>query len=292
MRFLIVNADDFGRFEGVSRGIIDAHLKGIVTSTTVMMNCEDAPSSLEMALKAAPALGLGVHLNLTYGKPISGPDKVRTLVSETGYFRNPNEAVPVFLAWREDEIQLELTAQIERFIQLTGFMPTHLDSHYHSAFLFSNALGVALELAKKYKIPMRRPPSLEPLGKAANILLQCFPNTPFSSARGIILKSKSVLEGSTGVEWPDYLELGFSRPNISLEALQIILNNLSPGITELMCHPAYVGSNANDQYRNEREKEVVILSNAQIKNTIEGGGIERIRFSCLPKLLLERQGDC
>ena len=38
MKCLIVNADDFGLTLGVNRAVIEAHTRGILTSTTVMAN--------------------------------------------------------------------------------------------------------------------------------------------------------------------------------------------------------------------------------------------------------------
>jgi chitin disaccharide deacetylase len=63
MRQLIVNADDFGLTEQVSRGILDAHRDGIVTSTTLMANGAAFDAAVAMS-RQAPRLGIGVHLNL------------------------------------------------------------------------------------------------------------------------------------------------------------------------------------------------------------------------------------
>jgi chitin disaccharide deacetylase len=35
MKLLIVNADDFGYSYSINRGIVESHVKGIVTSTSV-----------------------------------------------------------------------------------------------------------------------------------------------------------------------------------------------------------------------------------------------------------------
>lgn len=67
---LIVNADDYGLSEGVCLGILKAHRDGILTSTTCMMNMENIEKYLEMT-KDYPNLGLGVHLNITVGKPLT-----------------------------------------------------------------------------------------------------------------------------------------------------------------------------------------------------------------------------
>ena len=68
-RSLIVNADDYGLTAGVSRGILDAHRRGIVTSTTLLVNRPVDPALIE-ALKAS-GMGVGLHLNLTLGPPVA-----------------------------------------------------------------------------------------------------------------------------------------------------------------------------------------------------------------------------
>jgi predicted glycoside hydrolase/deacetylase ChbG (UPF0249 family) len=74
MKRLIINADDFGLTPGVTRGILDAHLNGVVTSTSAMMNSPHIADSLAAA-QDAPKLGMGVHLVLTWGKPMLTPGK-------------------------------------------------------------------------------------------------------------------------------------------------------------------------------------------------------------------------
>ena len=69
-RRLIVNADDFGLTAGVSRGILRAHREGLVTSTTVLASLPAQPE-LDATATASPGLGLGLHFNLTWGRPVS-----------------------------------------------------------------------------------------------------------------------------------------------------------------------------------------------------------------------------
>ncbi|HCS39550.1 MAG TPA: hypothetical protein DIW44_08195 [Anaerolineaceae bacterium] len=77
---LIVNADDYGHTHGVSQGIRLAHLRGIVTSTTAMMNYRGAEDDLRKATHECPRLGLGLHLVLTSGNPVLPVEKVPDLV--------------------------------------------------------------------------------------------------------------------------------------------------------------------------------------------------------------------
>ena len=88
---LIVNADDYGRTPGVSRGIRQAHLRGIVTSTTAMMNMPAIEEDLQAALEETPELGLGVHLVLTCGAPLSPSGRVSTIAGGMRRFPGPGE---------------------------------------------------------------------------------------------------------------------------------------------------------------------------------------------------------
>ena len=76
MKQLIINSDDYGRTPDISRGIRDAHLRGVVTSTTCMMNIPTTASDIAVAVQETPKLGMGVHLVLTMGRPISAPEVV------------------------------------------------------------------------------------------------------------------------------------------------------------------------------------------------------------------------
>src|SRR5262245_11890986 len=90
-RTLIVNADDFGLTGAVSRGILEAARRGIVTSTTAIVNRPIAPALV--AELDASGLGVGLHLNLTLGAPVSDPRRVASLVDGQGRFvRDAREA--------------------------------------------------------------------------------------------------------------------------------------------------------------------------------------------------------
>ena len=90
-RALIVNADDYGLTAGVSRGILDAHRRGIVTSTTLLVNRPVDPALIDQ-LKAS-GMGVGLHMNLTLGPPVAPAKRVGSLVDGEGKFiRDAREA--------------------------------------------------------------------------------------------------------------------------------------------------------------------------------------------------------
>src|SRR5215203_4301815 len=135
-KYLIVNADDYGIAASVSQGIREAHQRGIVTSTTVMIGMENADEAVPQALKETPNLALGLHLVVAGKalKPVLPPDQIPTLVRPDGlFFDNP--------AWGEhaasfnpDEMMREVQAQFERFVAVANKLPTHIDSHYHATY--------------------------------------------------------------------------------------------------------------------------------------------------------------
>src|SRR5207247_5222708 len=84
-RALIVNADEFGLTEHVNYGIVEAHQHGAVTSTTMLANMWAFEHAAGLA-RAHPTLAVGVHLNLTHGRPVLPPARVPTLVDQEGHF--------------------------------------------------------------------------------------------------------------------------------------------------------------------------------------------------------------
>src|SRR6267142_778485 len=110
-RRLIVNADDFGLAPGVSAGILAAYRHGIVSSTTLLATGAIGAESVR-ALRDS-GLGVGLHVNLTLGRPLSGG---RSLVDTDGRFvRDARHAAARANA---RDIEREVAAQIDKFESL------------------------------------------------------------------------------------------------------------------------------------------------------------------------------
>jgi predicted glycoside hydrolase/deacetylase ChbG (UPF0249 family) len=112
---LIVNADDFGLSAGVNVGIIEAHQRGILTSSSLMVRWPAAKDAAAYA-RAHPELSVGLHLDL-------------------GEWNFVNEewqlAYEVVALDNARAVAQEITCQLEQFHYLTRRNPTHLDSHQH-----------------------------------------------------------------------------------------------------------------------------------------------------------------
>ena len=100
MKNLIVNADDLGWTEGVNRGIAEVHHQGLITSTSLLANGRAFASALAVSHNS-PALGVGVHLNLSDGPPIAEAGSVRSLLNEEGQFSGGPESLLLKIASRK-----------------------------------------------------------------------------------------------------------------------------------------------------------------------------------------------
>ena len=150
-KYLIVNADDFNLTEGVTRGILDGHRNGIITSTTVMVNLPGLARTRDVA-QETPGLGLGLHVNLTLGAPVLSAATVPSLVDVNGCFvRDRNRVGEVGVP---SELRDEVAAQANRFEAVFGRRPTHLDTHYHMHRL-PRVLTAVLDVAADLRVPVR-----------------------------------------------------------------------------------------------------------------------------------------
>lgn len=285
MKRLIVNADDYGHAAGVNRGILDAHHKGIVTSTTVMINYPAAPDGLEVALDSAPDLGIGLHFTLTSGRPVLPPEQVPSLVRDDGYFFILKDWIPQFEKINPDEVRRELTAQFDRYVSLTGKKPDHLDSHHHFTYLLPAAFEVMLDLAAQYQLPLRHGPFYFTLEEAAAVPVRAFPGLTPEVAGRIYARLYEIFSTCPEPTWPARLNTGFYGTRATLGDLLVILTNLpDDSLSEIMCHPGYVDEELMiSPYLHEREVEIAQLIHPATHECIKAEGIELLNFGDLTR---------
>jgi chitin disaccharide deacetylase len=158
-RLLIVNADDYGLTEGISRGILHGHREGIVTSTSAMPLGPAYPKVAKW-LADEDELGVGVHLAAVgEDPPLLSAREIPSLVGRRGHLcETYGEFIARALTGRinAEELRLEFTAQLETVLEL-GVPITHLDAHQHLQ-LWPSVCSVVIELATRFDIPAVRVP--------------------------------------------------------------------------------------------------------------------------------------
>ncbi len=269
-RRLIINADDFGLSAAVNRGILEAHLVGTVTSTSLLANAPGFEDAVRCA-REAPGLGIGLHLNLTEGRPVSPPESVASLCdARTGRLHGLAGLVVRVLAGRvpAEQVAAECAAQIER-LRRSGVAITHLDGHHH-AHVLPGVWGPALRAARAAGIAAVRVP-LEPLRSPA-----WRPVAALGEA-GIALSYRLASRAAPPLRHADHFR-GFALTGRRdfLPRLVDILDSLEPGVTELMVHPGYwdarVGGWGGPLTR-ERERELAALTSDAVRSRLHGADI-------------------
>jgi predicted glycoside hydrolase/deacetylase ChbG (UPF0249 family) len=152
-RLLIVNADDYGLTTGVSRAILEAHDRGVVTSTSVLAL---GPAFERTAhwLAGHPTLGAGAHLAAVgEDPPLLGAREIPSLVDGRG--RLPHSwrvFLPRMAAGRidRDDLRREFAAQFER-IRAAGIEVDHVDTH-QNLHLWPEVRDVVLEVGDTHGV--------------------------------------------------------------------------------------------------------------------------------------------
>ncbi len=269
--YLIVNADDFGYFGGVSRGIVETARRGIVTATGILANAGDLEEHVRL-LGEIPRLDTGVHLNLTHGDAVS--DFMRARLGPWGG-RFPDK-VGLFraLACRSIDARVvtgEWRAQIERCLSL-GLRVRFLNSHEH-VHMLPSLHRVAISLAREFDIPHVRRTRAEWRGGSS----------PGSVIRNMLLGAIGTMHGrDSGGPAPRMLGLAESG-KLSREYLQGRLRTLRGGeIYELMCHPGRLDPREPMDPRirsyHDWESERTLLCSDDIKRSLGDLGIRLIGF--------------
>jgi predicted glycoside hydrolase/deacetylase ChbG (UPF0249 family) len=279
---LIVNADDFGRSPGVSQGILEAHQKGIVTSTTVMINQPGIELQLSAALDC-PALGIGLHLVFTGLRPVLPPETIPSLVREDGRFFDHHTLWARSEVVSTDHLREELTSQVEQFGLLVGRPPDHLDCH-HFVHLYPPFFQVYADLAFRFRLPLRVPFPPETDFRLAARSLPFLEGFPPDIVRGMIVTNSACLK-SRQLTHPDrFIPSFFGQKSLTLRTLLPILDTLPPGTCELMCHPGYdEPALAASSYRRERETELALLTEPAVQERVKHLGIELATYGALER---------
>jgi len=288
MKRLIINADDFGLSPGVNRGILEAFQKGVLTSTTMLVNLDHFAESVAIA-KAHPELPVGIHLSLLWGRPVSPPESVPTLVSEDGTF--PSDLTVLarryYTGWLSlAEVRAEFAAQVRKLLA-AGITPTHADSHKHIHCLPGIMRQIA-SVAREQGIERVRYPSERKLRSRMNGATQNGALAPHVSWRG---RSKSALIrflarnhrsilAAAGLRTTDHFvgiaQAGAGDP----DALRFVFEHLEEGVTELMCHAGYTDEAANRYSRRppQRDRELAALLDARTREALRRCDVTLISY--------------
>lgn len=274
LRRLVINADDFGLSAGVNRGIMEAYAAGALSSASLLVNAPGFDDALRRA-RGAPRLGIGLHLNLTAGRPVSPAGQVPSLCDRAGRLHGLSGFVARALAGRiaRADLARECGAQIGR-ARADGARLTHLDGHQHVHAL-PGIWGPVVGAAREAGIAVVRVP-LEPVRGIAWRPLAAFGQLLLAGAYRMAARR------APAPRHPDHFR-GFAltgRRDFG-ERLLALLDRLEPGVTELMVHPGYPDEGLVGwvRYGAGRERELEALTSGPVRARLDRGDIELIDFA-------------
>ena len=290
MKNLIVNADVLGWTEGVNRGIVEAHRRGLVSSTSLLANGRAFASAVSVRGNH-PELGIGVHLNLSDGLPTARAETVSGLLNASGELQGSPESLLLRIAKRSlpfEEVEREWDAQISK-IKSAGLSPTHLDGHKH-VHMLPGLFELALGLARKHAIGairiaheesrLRAVLSRGGAQKTKVVVKQGV------QARGLKLLARDAraIAERAGIATSDYF-CGIAQTGVmTQEGVARLLSALPDGTTEFMCHPGYLDDDLRQsptRLQKSREQELEILTHPEIRKLVATKGIRLINYGSL-----------
>lgn len=230
MQCVVVNGDDLGLSPGINQGIAEAHQQGVLTSASLMVEMPASREGAELAHNL-PALSVGLHADLSSmgGQQLAG--------------RNAAQ-----------HCRAVLQRQLDRFQELVGRLPTHLDSH-HNVHRDPLLLPFFLELADRHRLPLRE----------------------HSPVRHV---------GSFYGQWSGETHL----EQISVDSLIGLLETeVREGATEIGCHPGHTGPQLRSSYRREREAELRTLCDPAVREFLSERHIRLVDFREAMELLAEAE---
>lgn len=151
---LLIRADDFGLSEAVNYGIMKAYSAGTIKNIGLMSNMEAAEHAARLIQGKEVCLGL--HVNLTVGKPCAHPSQVSSLLDINGTFLSSKihreEMERGIDGFPYEETKREVIAQMERFQVLIGRLPDYIDAHAVGSKTMNQAI---CDAADEYQIKIK-----------------------------------------------------------------------------------------------------------------------------------------
>jgi predicted glycoside hydrolase/deacetylase ChbG (UPF0249 family) len=278
---LVINADDFGLCEGVNKGIIEAHTKGVLTSATIMTNMPAVKEAVELA-KKFPTLGVGVHLNLTNGKPVCQDTTIGCLLDNGGNFAlKPGKLALMSLLNGKVRaaIEIELSAQIQWLID-RGIKPTHLDTHKH-IHGFPTIFPIVCRLAKRFEIP-----AIRFIYEPKQV---CWPPWPVTiredrkRAFSVRIMAKiNCLQNRSFFKTDALLGVAHTG-NINVNFFRAVSLYNTAATAEVMTHPGYIYDLDTSTTRlvKQRQVELEALCSEKTKQYLKDAGIKLVHYGQL-----------
>ena len=285
LRYIIINADDFGRHAEINRAVEQGLVHGCLRSATVMPGGAAFAGAIDIA-RRHEALGLGVHFTLVDGNPILPPSEIPSLVAEDGRFLPDHTALlRRYLKGgvNLEEVRRELAAQLRK-VEATGVPISHVDSHQHMHTL-PGIIDIVLDLAVSARIRAVRAPRTPLFAGAFGGLGQLVGRLGLTLAQLAAVKAHrrglAVTEHFAGI---------VAGEAISEAELLKLIAHLPQGTTEVMMHPGTCNEVLQEDsgWQHDFEEELRAITSPRVMAALREEEIESVNFRHLKGAAAQR----
>jgi hopanoid biosynthesis associated protein HpnK len=283
LKRVIITGDDFGIAVPVNEAIAEAHRRGVLTTTSLMVAAPAAGDAVIRA-RSLPTLHVGLHLVLVEGRPVLPPARLSALVDAGGEFSRHLVRAGFIFAFRPGarrQLEAEIRAQFESFSK-TGLVLDHVNAHNHM-HLHPTILDLMLTVGKDYGMRAVRVPFEPPLvswratrrGLVRKAAASFFLYPWIRRMRGRLRRA--------GIHMNDRVFGMADSGGMTTGRVREFLQHLPEGITEIYFHPAIrscpeiVACMPN--YRHEEEFRTLI--DPALKDALRRAGADRIAYADL-----------
>lgn len=270
---LIVNADDFGVSHSVNQAVERAHREGILTSASLMAGGDAFQEAVEIA-RRNPRLGVGLHLTLVKGRPVSDAGRIPGLVDDRGCFgEDPVSAGARFFFDHRlrPQIKEELEAQFAR-VSATGLPLDHVNGHLN-IHMHPTVLRMVLEMAKRWGVECMRLTR-----DSTRLSIECGPSGnswPYRLAHALVFGAlcarARVQLKSMKIRYPGRVFGLLQNGRVDEDYVCRLIPRLDGPESELYSHP----------YLDEFSCELKALTSPRVRELVDRFQVRLIRYSDL-----------
>ena len=276
LRYIIINADDFGRHAEINRAVEEGLVHGCLRSATVMPGGAAFAGAIDIA-RRHEELGLGVHFTLVDGHPILPPEEIPSLVGSEGDFLPDHTALlKRYLkgSINLEEVRRELAAQLQK-VEATGIPISHVDSHQHMHTL-PGIIDIVLDLAARAGIRAVRTPRTPLFAGAFSGLGQLVGRLGLST----LARLAACKAHRRGLLTPDNFAGIVAGEAVSEGELLHLIAHLPQGTTEVMMHPGMKNDVLQEDsgWQHDFEAELAAILSPRVGEALRKAEVEPVNF--------------
>ena len=276
MRYIIINADDFGRHAEINRAVEEGLVHGCLRSATVMPGGAAFAGAIDIA-RRHEELGLGVHVTLVDGHPLLPPEEIPSLVGSEGDFLPDHTALlKRYLkgSINLEEVRRELAAQLQK-VEATGIPISHVDSHQHMHTL-PGIIDIVLDLAARAGIRAVRTPRTPLFAGAFGGLGQLVGRLGLST----LARLAACKAHRRGLLTPDNFAGIVAGEAVSEGELLHLIAHLPQGTTEVMMHPGMKNDVLQEDsgWQHDFEAELAAILSPRVGEALRKAEVEPVNF--------------